>query len=1061
MPKQKPTRPTQHSLRTMNAELTILICTHNRAELLARTLDFLNQAKRPAQRVDILVIANACTEGTHALLDRYARQSADSLPLRWLAQPIPGKSHALNLALEHLDTPLVAMVDDDHRIDADYLVNIIDGTAAHPDADIYCGRILPDWDGSEPPWVHDSGPYRIYPLPVPRFDLGNETILLDPARNPLPGGGNLILRRRVLENNGPFSTALGPRGHNLGGGEDLDYVRRAVSKGETIRYLPGVIQYHYVDGRRLRLPYLMRKAYQRTLSHSQVYQQRGVRLYMWRKLAGYIGQGLISLSWPKMRFYLVRSAAALGEIHAGLASLLDHRQRGRGSRICIGDDASRRLQILGLSTMVFGLLAFLNLPATQTAPPVLAAAALAGIVLAGRSALHFSRTGPRLRQEILSRYRYYTFYAFARLSLFAFAIALLAGAAGAAVYAQINVVLGNSWADSLAFPAALAAIVLATGWRLAVKLLDNPGLVVTTTHYRPSRFYVLWRALSPERLQTLRTIGLAALLLLAGLATRRLALDNDPGGLVALWSGGLFYLCLIRWAENGSEVPAKAASLPPRKHPNIIMLGSDTLRADILGHGLTPHLDKLVRQGVWFSQCYVPCARTAPSLASMFTGLWPTSHGIRDNFVSDDDASHPLDALPRWLAPLGYRSAALSDWCGADLGKLDFGFDLLDVPEDQWNLKYLIRQGPKDLRLFLSLFLHNRAGRLFLPEIYYQGGVPLTEQLGPRARRLAARLGESSEPFLLNVFYSTTHPPFASEWPWYTRYADPAYAGESKFAMARLTDPMDVLRRQGEPREEFDLEQILHLYDGCVAQFDHEVGLMLEQLEKSGLADNTILAIYSDHGMEFFEHDTWGQGNSAVGEASPRVPLILRDPRREGCGRIDQVVRSIDLAPTLAELAGASYAEKVEGTSLVPLLSNPSLDLDLPAYNETGLWLTAMPGQAPEHLRYPDLLELIDVPDLASGTLALKEEYRQAILAAKDRMLRIGSWKLVYQPMRSGHRVLLFDLEKDPACSHDVAAEHPDVVERLWQILRNWLKSDSVPTGDDDAIEREAESAQG
>ncbi len=80
---------------------------------------------------------------------------------------------------------------------------------------------------------------------------------------------------------------------------------------------------------------------------------------------------------------------------------------------------------------------------------------------------------------------------------------------------------------------------------------------------------------------------------------------------------------------------------------------------------------------------------------------------------------------------------------------------------------------------------------------------------------------------------------------------------------------------------------------------------MLAHLEACGLADNTIVVVYSDHGMEFFEHDTWGQGNSAVGEFSPRIPLVIRDPRKPGRGKIDNVVRSIDLAPTLLELVGA------------------------------------------------------------------------------------------------------------------------------------------------------------
>lgn len=1028
----------------MNAQLTILICTHNRSALLARTLDSLNQATRPEEGVDILVVANACTDDTHALLERYARRPEGSLPLRWIIQPIPGKSNALNLALKHLDAPLVATVDDDHRVDMDYLTGIINGVAAHPDASLYCGRILPDWDGSEPTWIHDDGRYRIYPLPVPRYELGGDTRLLSPAHDPLPGGGNLVLRRQLLDANGAFSTTLGPRGHNLGGGEDLDYVRRALSRGERIRYLPNVIQYHYVDGRRLKLPYLVRKAYQRTLSHALVYQPQGVRLYMWRKMAGYVAQSLVSLSWSKRRFYLVRSAAALGEITAAILGLADRRPRGRGSRIAMNDHAARRLRVVGFMTGVFGLLALMNLPLGVATPPVLAAAGVATLVLASRSLLHFSRTGPRLREEILSRYRAYSMYAFARLCGHAFAVLLLLAAAGTGIYALLATTLGWHWSTATAFVAAIVGIAGATFWRLAAKLPENPGLLVASTHYLPSRLYPLWRLLSPARLQTLRVAGLAGLLLLGGLATRRYALDDAPGALLALWSAGLFYAGLIWWAGARPEASPKPLPRGLPDAPNILLLGSDTLRADILGRGLTPNLDRLARQGTWFSQCYVPCARTAPSLVSLFTGQWPTTHQIRDNFIADDEPRRPLFALPHWLGAAGYHSAALSDWCGADLGKLDFGFTEIDVPEDQWNLKYLIRQGPKDLRLFLSLFLHNRIGRLALPEIYYQGGVPLTEQLGPRARRLTARLAESGKPFLLNVFYSTTHPPFASEWPWYMRYADPAYDGESKFAMARLTDPMEVLRRQGEPKEEFDLEQILHLYHGCVAQFDHEVGLMLEQLEKSGLLQNTIVAIYSDHGMEFFEHDTWGQGNSAIGEASPRIPLILYDPRRPGCGRVDQVVRSIDLAPTLAELAGIAIPMDRDGISLVPLLKNPAVDLALPAYNETGLWLTTMPGQAPDHLHYPDLLELMEVPDLASGTLALKKEYGQVILAAKDRMLRVGGWKLVYQPMQSGCRLLLFNLAMDPACTRNVAADNPDVVHRLWQRLRVWLDADGL-----------------
>ncbi|MGE3774690.1 MAG: sulfatase, partial [Gammaproteobacteria bacterium] len=284
---------------------------------------------------------------------------------------------------------------------------------------------------------------------------------------------------------------------------------------------------------------------------------------------------------------------------------------------------------------------------------------------------------------------------------------------------------------------------------------------------------------------------------------------------------------------------------------------------------------------------------------------------------------------------------------------------------------------------------------------------------------------------------------FASEYPWYTRHADPAYAGESKFAMARLTDPFDIIRRQAEPREEFDLEQILQLYDGCVAQFDHEVGRLLEHLEHSGLASNTIVVIYSDHGMEFFEHGAWGQGNSAMGDYSSRVPLLIVDPRRSGGRCIGATVRSIDIAPTLLELCGCAASATMDGTSLVPMLDGAAPS-PLVAYNETGIWLNEIPGMPADHLRYPGIVELLDIPNPISGTLAIKPVHRPAIIAAKDRFVARGAWKLVYQPLQDGYQLSLFDTAADPACTQDLAARRPDIRDELWRELQRFLARDGL-----------------
>jgi arylsulfatase A-like enzyme/glycosyltransferase involved in cell wall biosynthesis len=1024
--------------------ITVLICTHNRAELLDRVLTSLNAARRPRQPVELLVVANNCSDGTHALLERYLATDDGRIALRWLAEPTPGKSHALNRGIPAIRTELTAFVDDDHRVDADYLVEIERAADSHPEVDIFCGRILPDWSGAEPHWVHDDGPFRIYPLPVPRYDQGEEVKAISDQEGPVPGGGNLVLRRHVFELAGEFSTELGPTGHDLGGGEDSEYVIRALRRGAKLLYWPGFVQYHYVDLERLTLSYIVRKGYQRTRSTARLrHSGIGVPLFAWRKLLTYLLHIVFALSWQKRRFYLVRCAASLGEIRG-------MREASKRRRLPLGfEPGVRRLGLTTLAALVGTGIALSQMRAVpwHTALPPLATAALAALALLAKSLFDFSQTGPGLQQEHLRPYRVYVTGAVLRLSAWAFVLLFLMAAAGSLLYHAATVCADVPGTTTGAVLSSFAGMLVFTALQFTRKLLYNPGLLVASMHYRVSRLYPLWRLLSPARLNAFTALCALPAFATIGCAMHSLWLDGRLAAFPALAGVTACVACVYAWSTWTPEAaPAKVrrAGGPP----NILLIGSDTLRADRLNRGLTPNLDRLRERGTLFTQCYVPCARTAPSLVSLLTGTWPQVHGIRDNFVSDAEARLPVEALPALLARAGYRSAAVSDWCGADMGKFDFGFDHLDLPTDQWNLKYLIRQGPKDLRLFVSLFVHNRLGRMLLPELYYLGGVPLTTQVGRQARWLVSALADAERPFLMNAFFSTTHPPFASEYPWYTLYSAPAYAGESKFAMARLTDPFDIIRRQAEPREEFDLEQILHLYDGCVAQFDHEVGLLLSHLEHSGLANDTVVVVYSDHGMEFFEHGVWGQGNSALGDFSSRVPLIVSDPRHPSAREVTTTVRSIDLAPTLLELAGVEPPATMDGSSLAGILRGTQSPHDRLAYNETGIWLADLPGQHPDHLRYPGVVELLEIPDQVSGTLAFKPAYRRVLVEAKDRSVVQGRWKLVYQPLRRGCLLRLFDTMVDPECLHDVLAREPGVAQGLTARLQEFLRNDDIVMND-------------
>lgn len=1030
--------------------LTVLICTHNRADLLCRALTSLQDALRPNNwRVEILVAANACTDNTHSLLEAEhlaSKRDPKRISIEWLKEQRPGKSFALNTAIPHVrPSDMVTFVDDDHRVDSNYFVELCRAADAYPGITMFCGRIFPEWDGREPRWVHDEGPFRIRPLPIPRSDGGPVARELT-TEDATPGGGNLFMRGEVFDRVGEFPTELGPRGHDLGGGEDSVFVERALLRGERLMYIPGVLQYHYVDPERLRFSYVLRKAYQRARTATISQRLRGgIPLYQWRKLAQYSLSLASAFNAARLRFYLVRLATTLGEMSGQRATKWAPSRRPTEIR--------RNRAIFAVSGMFAGAGAAAALSAADsTFLPGLGALATAALVfvaaLGAKSVADFTHTGPRLKDEILRHYRRYTVFAFLRLLGYAWVILLLLGGPGVLSYYAWNVLSGGVPRFGSTLAAGIASILLLSGIQFTRHLLWLPANIAASYNYRLSRLYPFWRHLSPFRLRLMTWVLLGVPAALVSAAAWALFRNGTPA------TAGAFIVALGSYATLGLWLRSKTAPTVKakidRRAPNILMIGSDTLRADRLdgtySKQTAPFLRSLANKGLLFSQCYVPCARTAPSLLALLTGNWPHCFGVRDNFVPDEAAHIDVSTLPRLLQQHGYRTAALSDWCGADMGKFDLGFEYVDVPEDQWNIKLFIRQGPKDLRLFLSLFCRNRFGKYFLPEIYYLGGVPQTDELGAEARHLISDLAQGDQPFFLNVFFSTTHGPFGSEYPFYTHFAKPDYMGESKFVMARVNDPWEIIRRQSEPRESFDLDQIINLYDGCVARFDSEVEQIMRHLDQCNLTNDTIVVIYSDHGMEFFEHHTWGQGNSAISDVSSRIPLLIKAPNIPGSKVITSPVRSIDIAPTLLELAGVDVARvrNMDGVSLIPWIRNNTHQQELDVLSETGIWLTDLPGTPHNHLRYPKLPDMLTVRNLATGTISLKPEFEQAIVDAKDRMLRRGRWKLVYQPLNDGHLLKLFDLETDPECHMDIAAFHPQVLSDLWLSLQSLINTETA-----------------
>ncbi len=673
------------------------------------------------------------------------------------------------------------------------------------------------------------------------------------------------------------------------------------------------------------------------------------------------------------------------------------------------------------------------------------------VALATKSLVDFSRSGPPIRDEILKNYALYGVYAVGRLTAWAFVISALFCGIGVISYGCLGVAFRWQFRSGWAAGAAVGSLGGLTFFQFASHLLYRPSSLVASSHYDNTRFYLLWEQLTPDRLQAVQWGMLLVCALLVVLCSWRLIIGKRWAQLLALVGGVVTVVSIFVWASWSPEPISRPLAAPrDLTMPNFLLLGSDNLRADrlgISGYGreLTPFLNGYAEKGTYFANAYVPLARTAPTVTSLLTGTWPHHHGVRSNYTPDKATILKVPSLPRLLSEAGYRTVALGDWAFGDAGKFNFGFDEVDVAPDQWNLKFLMRQGPKDLRLFLSLFTHNRFGKKFLPEIYYLAGVPLTSHMGRQARALLNRLGVEHQPFFLNVFISTTHGPFGSEYPYYTLFSAKDYRGDSKFAMAGLNDPVSVIQRQEQDESSFDVQQIIDLYDGAVRQFDDELRRIIEHLEALGLDKNTIVVIYSDHGMDLFERQGWGQGNSVIGDdPSARVPLLIVDPRRKGGRVISNVVRAVDLAPTLLQLVDLEPLDEMDGVSLVPYLDEPDVDLDLSAFHETGVWLGNVPTLQQDHLKYPSLLEMLEIRDKKTGTLSLTPEYERIVIQAKDRMIRKERWKLVYLPMKDGAVYWLFDVVEDPECITDVYAKYPEIAENLKNELVSWMSQDPL-----------------
>lgn len=266
--------------------ISVILATRDRASLLRGTLDALSKQISPGCPVEIVVVDNGSIDGTRDVIQAAARES--SIPIVYLTESKPGKSHALNTAVARAQGDLLVFTDDDVLPSPGWLAayaQVFGETAA----DYAAGRILPLWDVTPPRWLM---PAQHGVLAV--GDGGTRRLTLAGIHDQvMPIGANMAVRRSVLDRIGGWNPDLGKLKNTLRTGEDHEFALKLAAAGFTGVYEPEACVLHRVPADRLRLGYFFRWCYGNGRIEAgleQVYPSTNhyllrVPRYLWRRLA--------------------------------------------------------------------------------------------------------------------------------------------------------------------------------------------------------------------------------------------------------------------------------------------------------------------------------------------------------------------------------------------------------------------------------------------------------------------------------------------------------------------------------------------------------------------------------------------------------------------------------------------------------------------------------------------------------------------------------------------------------------------------------------------------------
>ncbi len=371
---------------------------------------------------------------------------------------------------------------------------------------------------------------------------------------------------------------------------------------------------------------------------------------------------------------------------------------------------------------------------------------------------------------------------------------------------------------------------------------------------------------------------------------------------------------------------------------NVLVFFVDDLRPELGCYGVdsikTPHIDKLASQGVLFERAYCQQAICGPSRISMLTGLYPYRSGIQDLWTTLSKSRPDAMSLPRYFQGQGYRTLSYGKVYHHHNDDRESWSDLPDVP----GLKYAdpevlesirIRSKEADSRGLSTLEkFHLTQGPAVESAdvddaVYIDGAVAL--QAMESLRR------HSKKPFFMCVGFAKPHLPFAAPkryWDMYDReqFSVPDRSLPEGAPTLAYTNWGELRAYQGMPKEgplsDVQTKQLRHGYAASVSYADAQVGKVLEELDRLGLRENTIIVLWGDHGYKLGDHGLWCKHTNL--ELDTRIPLIVSVPGYAGGERSNSLVEIIDIFPTLIELTGGENPGTMDGRSLEPVLKDPN-----------------------------------------------------------------------------------------------------------------------------------------